>query len=550
MAAIKMVYLGDKNSPFRINLVPSFQKYAHLVFETDEIDVFRGLLEKRMQDIDIFLFDETGFMSQEEKEEILEVILEVEAKKEKCLIFVIYKRNEDHQKYVKSLKAKTYMANSRKLTHEVIKHSISEYMGVSVEELERMKREVKLPKKLVEKKEQEDEDVSAREQTSERKLRLPLDEEENNETIESEEVSNQSVQSTEEAKKSQETGIHRLSIPEHEEQEKEQEPDEYDLNYANVYDMKEMTYYEIRGKDLTPEQKRRIKQLVRQRINRNSSDFVQYRDHSVNVCKRKNVAIINLFHRSGASFLMYNLAVAVANEFQVPVIGVEAIQPKPRLYHALKIQPSDDWQCPYDTVLKKQALYSHHLYEKFGVKWLAQAPHSLVEDRHQKVMLDHEELVYLYMMACEYPIVLTDVSSAFDCGFTHQVVLDMADEVWIVVNNDLVDMSYAYNKIQHYKKYIPHDNFFCIVNFHHNNVKTNTYVKYLGHVPLTVIPYDEDVAIRAQQNPFVYQYPELGTRLLPAFEPLFERLIKPEAIKVYKQNKKRHLIERLLNLGR
>jgi hypothetical protein len=312
--------------------------------------------------------------------------------------------------------------------------------------------------------------------------------------------------------------------------------------------MKEMTVYEIRGKDLTPEQKRRIKQLVRQRINRNETDFVQYPSHTMNIAKKKNVAIINLFHRSGASFLMYNLAVALANEFQIPVLGVEAIQPKPKLYHALKILPSDNWQCPYEAILKKRALYHHHLYEKYGVKWLVQAPHSLLENRDEKILLDHEELVYLYMMACDYPLVLTDVSSAFECGFTHQVVLDMADEVWIIVNADLLDLSYAYNKLQHYKKYIPHDNFFCIVNFHHNHIKTKTYVKYLGHVPLTVIPYDENVAIRAQQNPFVYQYPELGAKLLPSFEQLFERLIKPEALKVYKQNKKKHLLDRLLSL--
>ncbi|CCF16878.1 hypothetical protein BLGI_4847 [Brevibacillus laterosporus GI-9] len=328
------------------------------------------------------------------------------------------------------------------------------------------------------------------------------------------------------------------------------ENDERLIKKVNVYD------------DLGQEKKESIKQLIQYTVAAQES-HVRRKQSLISTIHHKTIAVVSLYNRAGSSFVVNNLAIALG-QFDLPVGVLEGIQPMPKLYTFLggKEKEPPFWKCWYHEVKSTRKVckyldreYILPLIHKDinwffeNVNWIPFIPLS----DNKEYALGVAESLTLYYTADEWPLLFVDLSHDIDSGFS-KLVLEEADEVWIVLEPDLIQLGFMGERLKQISKLTKTNNLFTIINKSHpyveiKNIKhqLQKFEQYLVPEPLTIIPFSVEFLKGGTFNPFAYLDKTAKEILIQSFFPLVKRMVKEMYVDKYlsviegKRKKKRFL---------
>lgn len=268
--------------------------------------------------------------------------------------------------------------------------------------------------------------------------------------------------------------------------------DERPIKKVNVYD------------DLEQEKKESIQQLIQYAVAAQES-HIRRKQSLISTIHHKTIAVVSLYNRAGSSFVVNNLAIALG-QFDLPVGVLEGIQPMPKLYTFLggKEKEPPFWKCWYHQVKSARKVCKYwdreyilpHIHKDINwffenVNWIPFIPLS----DNKEYALGVAESLTLYYTADEWPLLFVDLSHDIDSGFS-KLVLEEADEVWIVLEPDLIQLGFMGERLKQISKLTKTNNLFTIINKSHpyvelKNIKhqLQKFEQYLDPEPLSIIPF-------------------------------------------------------------
>ncbi|MCR8964122.1 hypothetical protein O0550_13050 [Brevibacillus halotolerans] len=314
------------------------------------------------------------------------------------------------------------------------------------------------------------------------------------------------------------------------------ENDERLIKKVNVYD------------DLEQEKKESIKQLIQYAVAAQES-HVRRKQSLISTIHHKTIAVVSLYNRAGSSFVVNNLAIALG-QFDLPVGVLEGIQPMPKLYTFLggKEKEPPFWKCWYHEVKSTRKVckyldreYILPLIHKDinwffeNVNWIPFIPLS----DNKEYAIGVAESLTLYYTADEWPLLFVDLSHDIDSGFS-KLVLEEADEVWIVLEPDLIQLGFMGERLKQISKITKTNNLFTIINKSHPYVELKNlkhqlqkFEQYLDPEPLTIIPFSVEFLKGGTFNPFAYLDKTAKEILIQSFFPLVKRMVKEMYVDKY-----------------
>ncbi|AIG26112.1 hypothetical protein EGH10_17470 [Brevibacillus laterosporus] len=307
------------------------------------------------------------------------------------------------------------------------------------------------------------------------------------------------------------------------------ENDERPIKKVNVYD------------DLEQEKKESIKQLIQYAVAAQES-HVRRKQSLISTIHHKTIAVVSLYNRAGSSFVVNNLAIALG-QFDLPVGVLEGIQPMPKLYTFLggKEKEPPFWKCWYHEVKSTRKVckyldreYILPLIHKDinwffeNVNWIPFIPLS----DNKEYALGVAESLTLYYTADELPLLFVDLSHDLDSGFS-KLVLEEADEVWIVLEPDLIQLGFMGERLKQISKLAKTNNLFTNINKSHPYIELKNlkhqlqkFEQYLDPEPLSIIPFS--VEFLKGGNPFSYLDKTTKEILIKSLLPLIKRMGKEQ----------------------
>jgi hypothetical protein len=327
-------------------------------------------------------------------------------------------------------------------------------------------------------------------------------------------------------------------------EEGERAPEYPDLQATKPYELSSLTREHM---------KRIIFSALRTREN-----YFRIKGSQAKIVGNKVIAVVNLYDQCGASFVAHNFALYLGNQ-GYPVGVLEIPQSIPMLYHKLgghKSQPRQ-WEPWYSNIRKQTMRYEdvehknydvpcladHLWWQKHHVQWIPVHPDTQNEDVQN---LNLSELYSLFGTANDIPILLVDLSSNIEAWFS-KIILEQADEVWIIMEPRLERARYYGQKFKLIHECTRTQDIFCILNRDYPFIKKKDFLSFLKHYnsflspqPLTTIPYATELnQIEAEQK-FAYLDPKGKEYLNDCFSPLLERftLQKREGQSSFSERKK------------
>ncbi|PPB08934.1 hypothetical protein [Brevibacillus laterosporus] len=314
------------------------------------------------------------------------------------------------------------------------------------------------------------------------------------------------------------------------------ENDESPIKKVNVYD------------DLEQEKKESIKQLIQYAVATQES-HIRRKQSLISTIHHKTIAVVSLYNRAGSSFVVNNLAIALG-QFNLPVGVLEGIQPMPKLYTFLggKEQEPPFWNCWYHEVKSTRKVckyldreYILPLIQKDinwffeNVNWIPFIP----QTANKEYALGVAESLTLYYTADEWPLLFVDLSHDIESGFS-KLILEEADEIWIVLEPDLIQLGFMGERLKHISKLTRTNNLFTIINKSHpyvewKNLKNQLqrFEQYLNPEPLSIIPFSVEFLKGGAFNPFAYLDKTAKEILIQSFLPLIKRMVKEMYVDKY-----------------
>ncbi|PPA81288.1 hypothetical protein C4A76_23800 [Brevibacillus laterosporus] len=311
------------------------------------------------------------------------------------------------------------------------------------------------------------------------------------------------------------------------------ENDESPIKKVNVYD------------DLENEKKESMKQLIQYAVAAQES-HIRRKQSLISTIHHKTIAVVSLYNRAGSSFVVNNLAIALG-QFDLPVGVLEGIQPMPKLYTFLggKEQEPPFWKCWYHEVKSTRKVckyldreYILPLIQK-GINWFYENVNwipFIPQTANKEYALGVAESLTLYYTADEWPLLFVDLSHDIDSGFS-KLILEEADEVWIVLEPDLIQLGFMSERLKHISKLTKTNNLFTIINKSHPYVEWKNlkyqlqrFEQYLNPEPLSIIPFSVEFLKGGTFNPFAYLDKTSKEILIQSFLPLIKRMVKDKYV--------------------
>ncbi len=132
-----------------------------------------------------------------------------------------------------------------------------------------------------------------------------------------------------------------------------------------------------------------------------------------------------------------------------------------------------------------------------------------------------------------------DLSHDIDSGFS-KLVLEEADEVWIVLEPDLIQLGFMSDRLKYISKLTRTTHLYTIINKSHPYVELKNlkhqlqrFEQYVDPEPLCIIPFSVEFLKGGTFNPFAYLDKTAQEILIQPFIPLIKRMVKEKYVEKY-----------------
>lgn len=491
---LNIAVLSREESQINDQVLKCYEPYSIICLQTDSLTEFQEHIQQL--NINVIAICESAL---NRKEQDIVIFLEEIASSHPHSIIYFYAMQSGTEQDIESENVITFYSfnfGAKKLTYDMFLQHIENYFGITKSKLGayRIKTESSTPSNF---------DETVVEQNSE------IDKAKHN----NEEYENACSEDVDSSAK------------------KEVLSDNKNLEEIKIHPVKENRTFKEKNKqyydELSREQQEKLQTFALESVKEMSREL-QFKTLKSSHAQTRNIAVISGSPRAGASFLINNLAIALA-QLNIHSAVLEAPQLKAHLYYALQKKIPTSWQCVYAYAHKHKKITSNNFIQYKGVYWMPFHPRTF---DNKSFTIQYLPSLICFYTAATLPILFVDISSSIESGFTEDVVLPHIDEVWFVLEDNLNALPYDLERISKVMDTYQGKKYEFILNQCTEYTDLRSITELLGKDPLLQIPYHLQVKKAAAKNTFCYLTKEGQEWLSPLFKPLFTRLIKPDSDKL------------------
>lgn len=243
------------------------------------------------------------------------------------------------------------------------------------------------------------------------------------------------------------------------------------------------------------------------------------------------VSVVSLYPQVGTTFLLDNLT-AFLSEKKLPIGLIESPGPRSVWYELLDGDHTAPkaWKPWFKQIVEKGFVEKGSEWEKNNVYY--------IPNGNEDTEITENDALKLLYLTKQIPILFIDISHNIGTPFS-DTALKQADEIWLVVSGDPIQINIQLEKVMSYlSNYINNKNVFLIGNKWHDS-----YDEYLskdilreraGLDLLTAIPDVSDMNASAMWEGVKVIQTKKGRELLkPPFMTMIERILPNEIVKEF-----------------